>query len=102
IATLTPTTSCCQGGGVDKCTPEASHWANASWVALHFSVDDPHYYRYDYIAPQVSDVGANYTAQAQGDLDCDNTYSTFEMYGSITSSVDGVVHGALYKEQETE
>jgi hypothetical protein len=102
---MTPAAGCCVGG-VDKCTPDASNWADPSWVALHFSVDDPHYYQYNYIGTPLNDpatmVGANYTAQAAGDLDCDGTPSLFEMYGAIVASVEGVQHGALYKENETE
>ena len=101
ISAPSPAAGCC-AGGVDKCTPAASNWTDPSWVALHFSVDDPHYYQYNYIAPVLSGIGANYTAQALGDLDCDGTTSLFEMYGAITASVEGVQHGALYKERETE
>jgi hypothetical protein len=64
-------------------------------------VDDPHYFAYDYTGTP-SGAGANYTAHAYGDLDCDETLSLFEMYGAITASVEGVQHGALYKERETE
>jgi type IV pilus assembly protein PilA len=92
----------CCAGGVDKCAPDASSWADPTWTALHFSVDDPHYFAYDYTSTQITGVGANYTAAAYGDLDCDETLSLFEMYGAITSTVEGVQHGALYKERETE
>jgi hypothetical protein len=92
---------CCDGAGNDKCAPDAANWAGPTWTALHFSVDDPHYFGYNYTGTATG-ATANYTAHAYGDLDCDDTHSTFEMYGSISSSVEGVQHGALYKEQETE
>ena len=72
-------TECCQNGG--KCAPSQALWDNEVWISLAFSVDDPHYYSYSYS----TDTFANYTARANGDLDCDNTYSTFEMFGVINS-----------------
>jgi type IV pilus assembly protein PilA len=91
--------TCCTGG--DKCAPDASLWQGEPWVALQFSVDDPHYFMYDY---QTTDVLTNFTARAFGDLDCDTQYSTFEMYGIIDSTYsDGPSGNAgLYMEQALE
>ena len=100
IASATPALgTCCTGG--DKCAPDASLWTNASWVALQFSVDDPHYYSYNYTT---TDVTTNFTAIAQGDLDCDGEYSLFEMYGIIdSSSSDGPSGNAgIYRENDLE
>jgi type IV pilus assembly protein PilA len=75
-APLTPAdpTKCCE-----KCAPDAAQWAAPPWIALGFSVDDPHYYSYRFI----TDGKSTLTAQAIGDLDCDGELSTFEMYGTI-------------------
>ena len=56
-------TACCE-----KCAPDASQWMDDVWTALQFSVDDPHYYSYQYI---VSDDRQSFTVRALGDLDCD-------------------------------
>jgi type IV pilus assembly protein PilA len=91
--------TCCTGG--DKCAPDATLWTSPTWVALQFSLDDPHYYSYSYDG---TDVALNFTARANGDLDCDGVYSTFEMYGIIDSQYsDGPSGNAgLYRENDLE
>jgi type IV pilus assembly protein PilA len=91
---------CSMGGTVDKCRPVANWWNNATWSALKFSVDDPHYYAYKYISPKTTGQGANYTALARGDLDCDHVYSTFSMFGIVASSIsDGPAGSAAISRQ---
>jgi type IV pilus assembly protein PilA len=85
---LTPVASCCQSDTSDKCAPLAANWTDPTWVALHFSLDDPHYYRYEFISSG-SSVGSQFTARARGDLDCDGVESTFEMYGIVLSGESG-------------
>lgn len=75
------TDECCTQGG--KCAPDATQWENEIWTALQFSVDDPHYYSYTYAT---GDEFAEFTARANGDLDCDDDLSTFEMLGIINSA----------------
>jgi type IV pilus assembly protein PilA len=95
---------CANGGDNEKCAPQSAQWDTPSWKALKFSVDDPHYYAYNYLSPQVSGDGANYTSLARGDLDCDDTFSTFSMFGKIASSMgDGPVgSAAISREDELE
>ena len=78
---MTPAVSCCAEKG-RKCTPSAAFWTDPSWVALGYSMDDPHNYRYEFISSGISTASA-FTARAKGDLDCDGKESTFEMYGRI-------------------
>jgi type II secretory pathway pseudopilin PulG len=91
---LTPAASCCTFAG-KKCPPSTTDWSTASWQALTFSVDDPHYYLYGYDSTGSASPGpgSNFTASAHGDLDCDGIYSTFEMFG-VWSSADNDVHGS--------
>lgn len=77
----TPAATCCVAG-VEKCVPDASAWTTGTWRALKFSVDDPHYYRYEFIAEGTS-TDAQFTARALGDLDCDGILSTFELFGGV-------------------
>ena len=75
-------------GGTEKCAPDATLWANDVWTGLQFSVDDPHYYAYQYeVAVVANDVagGNNFTAVAVGNLDCDAAFSTFSMFGVVNS-----------------
>ena len=83
---------CCAGGtlaGTEKCEPDAAQWATAHWTALHFSVDDPHYFAYQYTVnsnPGATDGTNLFTANARGDLDCDGAFSNFSMFGTINSA----------------
>ncbi len=99
-APLTPAYDRC-AKGEDKFLPTADHWNLPGWLALNFAMDDPHYYRYEFIS---SGTGrdAKFTARAIGDLDCDGVYSTFERVGSIDD--EGNVTGGvgLYMENELE
>jgi len=93
-----PLGTCCQSGG--KCAPDATLWVDAPWVALMFSVDDPHYYSYQY---EVVDKQRQFTVRAFGDLDCDGEYSTFEMVGTVDPSTGEVSGGpSLMRTDELE
>jgi type IV pilus assembly protein PilA len=98
---MTPSdpSACCE-----KCAPSADLWTNETWVVLQFSVDDPHYYTYTYELTSGSETVGPYTARANGDLDCDGSYSTFEMYGVINATYsDGPAGNAgIYRAQELE
>ncbi len=74
---LTPAdpTACCE-----KCAPDSALWQSETWTALHFSMDDPHFYTY-----QFANQGDHAIARAVGDLDCDGVTSIFE----LTISADG-------------
>jgi type IV pilus assembly protein PilA len=102
IDAWTAETGCCANGGTnEKCAPQSALWNTAQWKALKFSVDDPHYYAYNYVSPQTTGNGANYTALARGDLDCDGQFSTFSMFGKIDSSMgDGPVGSAAISRQD--
>jgi type IV pilus assembly protein PilA len=81
--------SCCGQTG-DKCKPNVTNFDQPSWAALNFSVDDPFYYWYQYVAGG-SETGANFQAYAYGNLDCDATFSTFQRSGTVLTdrSVSG-------------
>jgi hypothetical protein len=80
-----PLGACCQAPE-KKCAPDIKQWSDPVWQALHFVISDPHYYSYRFIS---DDHG--FTAGAYGDLDCDGTYSTFEIIGSV--GPDGTITG---------
>jgi type IV pilus assembly protein PilA len=95
--------SCCGAAG-DKCDPNIDRtiWDTDGWNALKFSMDDPHYFWYSYDADG-TDVASQFTARANGNLDCDGVYSTYEMVGRV-NSLDRTVSGSagFYKNQELE
>lgn len=78
--TLTPSADPCASGGV--VVPQATTFAFPTWQALNFSVDDPFRYRYEYVSAGTGQ-GAQFTARAVGDLDCDGVFSTFERSGRV-------------------
>ena len=77
---LTPGSCCVFPGG--KCVPSPTFWQTPTWNALHFSVDDPFYYAYQFVSGG-TDRTATFSAQAFGDLTCDTVLSTYERTGSV-------------------
>ncbi len=75
---------CCAQG--EKCAPDAAQWDHPTWIALQFSVDDPHFFSYEY---KVIDPAKEFVVRAYGDLDCDGQYSTYEMRGVVADGADG-------------
>ncbi len=85
--------NCCGGhGGIlggtvpgtvnNKCTadPDSFH-ADAGWLALDFSVDEPSQYQYSYFG----DAQAP-SAYAMGDVDCDTVTATYQLQLTKTST----------------
>jgi type IV pilus assembly protein PilA len=64
---------------VDMDTP------GVGFACLHFSVNDPQYYAYQYVGTAGSK--GVFTAAAYGDLNGDGTTSTFAMAGALTNGV---------------
>ncbi|MCA9546440.1 MAG: hypothetical protein KC613_18675 [Myxococcales bacterium] len=93
-APLTPTASPCAQGAV-RYPPEAGLWDHATWQALRFAVDDPHPYRYEFVAGPTG-----FTARALGDLDCDGALSTFERIGTVDAA--GEIHVLSFRNNEVE
>ena len=92
-AARTAELNCCAAGGTtEKCLPDPARWdtggpGGLAWKALKFSMDDPHYYAYQYNVINVAGgQGSEFTAIAVGDLDCDTILSRFSMYGVIDST----------------
>lgn len=88
-ASPTPAASCCGQPG-DKCDSMAAFANDPTWQALNFQMEDPHRYVYSY-ASSGDDADARFTARANGDLDCDGVFSTFERVGWVDA--EGQAHG---------
>jgi type IV pilus assembly protein PilA len=109
-----PALGVCCGSVGQKCQPSPTTWSDPSWQALKFSMDDPHYYSYGYVHNAVSTAGTAapvtisgtatewYYADAQGNLNCDTVYSTFEMLGAILSDGSVTTGAGLFKDKELE
>jgi prepilin-type N-terminal cleavage/methylation domain-containing protein len=57
------------------------------WLALNFSIPDPHNYLPGYSGNNTG-TAAVFTAYASGDLDCDSTLATFIRAGSVNTNGD--------------
>jgi type IV pilus assembly protein PilA len=88
-----PGANCCGGhGGItggtipasvnNKCTADPDSFrADAGWLALDFSVDEPGQYQYSYQGNALAP-----TAYALGDVDCDGVTATYTLQMTKTSS----------------
>jgi hypothetical protein len=56
--------------------PNTDDWNHPTWVALGFSISEPHYYSYRYESSGTR-LDSQFTVYAIGDLDCDGVLSTF-------------------------
>ena len=106
-AAFTPVAGCCAiagAGSTEKCQPSVYDAADdvwndeSTWEALDFAMRDPHYYVYKFDA--TPGANADYTATAQGNLDCDADFSTFSLYGAVQngevqSAADVIKNDAL-------
>jgi prepilin-type N-terminal cleavage/methylation domain-containing protein len=101
-ARLTPGTRFCRDvGGTTKWVPKADYWTLATWQALNFGISDPHYYSYAYDSAG-QDKSAAFTARAVGDLNCNQTFSTFERVGTVDVNMNVVGGGGIYTIDELE
>lgn len=105
----TPTGSgCCKldTNGDDRCDASDVVWNHPSWSALRFAMRDDHYFQYQYHSTGVLS-NARYTAEANADLDCDGTYSTFQLSGggdpgATYDECNAIGAPAMFRDQETE
>ena len=99
--TINPTIGTCCALAGKKCAPDSATWTSAGWQALKFQMTDPFYYSYTFEATG-TDTASQFSARANGDLNCDSVTSTFEMVGQVQS--DGTVTGqaGMYKDNELE
>ena len=94
-----PAPNACCGQPADKCVPAdapgspyPNAWNNAPWMELGFAVNRPHYYWYTY---DTGGTGAQaaFTARAQGNLNCNMTFSVFERVGGVNRETMEVIGG---------
>jgi type IV pilus assembly protein PilA len=77
-----------------KYQSQASDWSSGDsstgWACLKFTMDEPQYYQYSYTTTGTSSQSGAFVAQANGDLDGNNTFSTFSISGSSLNGVVGL------------
>ncbi|HAA54063.1 MAG TPA: hypothetical protein DCE42_04875 [Myxococcales bacterium] len=81
-----PSTNPCPGG-VSKYAKNLAAWQQYPWDELNFSLTTSHYFRYMYKYDAASGSrGPRYDIRAVGDMDCDNTRSTFRLRGELDNA----------------
>jgi hypothetical protein len=80
-APLTPVGPGCCAGPKYHCAVNDKDWQQATWQALDFQIDEPTLFQYSYHSD-----GKTFTAQAVGDLDCDGTFITYTLTGTVDST----------------
>ena len=91
----TPKTECCDkaASGI-KCAGNPDDWDTETWKALRFQIADDHYFLWGFLSAG-SGTGATFTAAATADLDCDGTFSSFQIIGSIDGDYGVIGKGPI-------
>lgn len=93
--------ACC-GQPSDKCVGSNAVYMQEGWVSLNFNIPDPHHYIPAFTGNGV-DTSARFTAEANGNLDCDAVLSTFRRTGRVNQTTGDVeAAGAAYVYNEIE
>jgi type IV pilus assembly protein PilA len=82
-----------------------SGWSgDDTWESLKFSIADPVYFSYQYISTGSSSTGTSsvFTARANGDLNGDGTFSTFERVGTVNADLEVRGSAGLYEHLPTD
>ena len=91
----------CKDGDSQKFQPDLQTWDAPTWQALNFAVEDPFYFKYTYDSKEQG-AGAHFTARANGDLNCDQTQSTFERIGTVDAQNNISGGAGLFTQNELE
>ena len=59
------------------------------WACLRFSMQDPQYYMYSYVASNETATNGTFSAVANGDLNADGNLSTFSLAGAVQGNATG-------------
>ncbi|MFN3200129.1 MAG: prepilin-type N-terminal cleavage/methylation domain-containing protein [Bradymonadia bacterium] len=92
--------SCCGGAAADLCPPDLGDWRHTTWLALTFAMNEDHYYWYKFESDGKG-TEAQFTAIAEGDLDCDLTFSRFERQAEVNDN-EQIRSGPVLRFNDTE
>jgi type IV pilus assembly protein PilA len=71
-----------------KYQSKVTDWsADPGWNCLKFSLEQPQYFSYNYAASNTTSTAGAYTITANGDLNGNGVYSTFQVNGKVQSGV---------------
>ena len=79
-----------------------SEWSGPGWDCIHFSMNDPQYYQYNYtLTGDPATAGSTFACTASGDLDADTTPSLFTMRGGVQAEGNTLVATAAPNLEES-
>jgi hypothetical protein len=87
-----PAAGCCEGAD-PKCEVDPANWQAEPWKSLYFSVGEPHYFQYRFRSD-----GEQMVVEARADLDCDGTYSSYQLVGKLEEH-EAVFEGPLIENE---
>jgi prepilin-type N-terminal cleavage/methylation domain-containing protein len=96
----TPTVTCCSRPG-NKCDGGLGAWTSETWQALHFAIENDHYYRYSFDSSGIN-MGAVFTARAEGNLDCDSVTAHFRTTCSVDDELTAKISPVIPDDPDTE
>jgi type IV pilus assembly protein PilA len=71
-----------------KYQSKPSDWSgDVGWRCLKFSLEQPQYFMYDYVAGNTTAAAGVYAITANGDLNGDGVLSTFQLNGKVQSGI---------------
>lgn len=82
LAAVEQAANCCTLAGMKCAKSSAVYNTDPVWNALNFSMPETHYYLPRYTSAGVA-VASTFTAEAEGDLDCDGTFARFRRIGNV-------------------
>jgi len=74
---------------------EVGSWVpDDTWRSLNFQLTDPHYFAFQFVTTGTN-KNAEFTAEARGDLDCDDTWSNYKIIGVVDDEWGVRVQGPI-------
>jgi type IV pilus assembly protein PilA len=74
--------------GSAKYQSRPTDWSgDAGWKCLKFSMEEPQYFAYQYAASNTTSTAGAYTITANGDLNGNGVFSTFQVNGQVQNGV---------------
>jgi len=89
-----PTTPCCAQASQPKCAPDPAAWRGSPWTELGFTLSHPHYFQY-----RCTSGPRGFELEARGDLDCDESYSSYKVQGTLAADGSLQVQGPVITDE---
>jgi len=79
----------------------AAVWKHETWGEINFAIHRNHYYQYRIVSTGTG-KDATFSAEARGDLDCDNVISRYQLRGEIDPTSGAPTLSGMLIQNDTE